>query len=201
MLVEVGQSAANQRAVLVDKRNMVGHGAKRRQSKPLEKDPLPWLAHLFRTAGANRQRPGKLESDHGAADHGKRVTRTRQGGMNQGLGLWQARTRLMMVGDDEPQAKFTGPRARLERRDAAIHCDDEVPALAVMMVDRCGREAITLAPAMGYVEIGPGSHLPEREDENGCARESVDIVIAMDADAFLVGNRLLDGDAGGLDPR
>ena len=89
-----------------------------------------------------------------------------------------------MVGDDQVDAEFVGPARRLGAADAAVHRDDHLHALGVQPLHGRRLQAVAVAQPLG-IEVGDVAaeqfERPPQDDRRGHA---VDVVVAVDGNAF-----------------
>jgi hypothetical protein len=85
-----------------------------------------------------------------------------------------------MVGDHDVHAELVRAAHRLDRRDAAIHRDDQPDAARVRALDRADRQAIAVPRAMRDVVRDARAEIGERAMQEVGRGDAVDVVVAVD---------------------
>ena len=173
---ELLQAGNRKRTVLVDERDDVGDGGQRDEVEvPLER--------------IVRERLKELERDAGPAELRKRV---RRGPRSDDRAVRQLVSGPVVVGDDDLQAKSPGGRHLLDGGDAAVDGEHEPVAVLGELLQGLAREPVALLETARQVPADIGSELPEAADGEHRRADAVHVVVAVDADAGPVGDRLVD---------
>ena len=98
------------------------------------------------------ERGGQLEGDADTGEHGMRIRPVRPVRVHNGRALRQLLLAFMMVRDDERHAQLPAELGLLQRRDAAVHRDDEPHALRTELADGPGVQTIALLETAGDVD-------------------------------------------------
>ncbi len=182
---EPPQAVAHQAPVLVAQRHDVGHGGNR--------DQIEVLLELGRVApGGSVERSRELVGDGRAAQLGKRVVR---GPRAHPQRVGELRAGLVVVGDDDVHAELPGPGDLRDRGDAAIDGDQEADTGLRKLLDRGGGETVALLEPAGQVPLDVRAEALQREHRHGRGTDAVGVVVAVDADAGLLRDRLEDAAA------
>ena len=141
------------------------------------------------------QRRAELEGNPRAAQILERAFIVRTLGVHNGDGLRQSVARQMVVGNNKVKVQFLGAAGLLHGRDAVVHGNHELEALACQRFQR--RPGQTVAGAAGrqlaaHVRALTG----ETFVQNGGGRNAVHVIITVDDGQFLVLNGLLNAGHG-----
>ena len=99
---------------------------------------------------------------------------------------------LVVVGDDQIDAELARAPRRIGAADAAVDRDDQRHALGVQPIDRRRLQAVAVAQPLGdEVDDVAAEHLERAPQDHG-RRDAVDVVVAVDGDALLARERLLE---------
>ena len=97
--------------------------------------------------------------------------------------------RLVVIRDHDVDPERSRPRHRLQRRDAAVHGDDQRAASAPRVLDRIRRQTVAVARAVWDPELDPRSEVAQHGVEQVGRGDAVHIVIPVDQDALAVLDR------------
>ena len=100
--------------------------------------------------------------------------------------------RLVMVGDDQIDAELARAPRGLGAADAAVDRDDQRHALGMQPVDRRGLEAIAVLQPFGDEVDDVAAEQLERPAQDDGRGDAVDVVVAVDGDPLLAGQRLFE---------
>ena len=98
----------------------------------------------------------------------------------------------MVVGDDQVDAQFSGKIRFCHRRDAVVHCHDELIALVVDGLDGIFRKAVAVALAAGQHALDRCAHALEVLVQQSRSGHAVHIVVAEDHDGLAIVDGLPD---------
>ena len=148
-------------------------------------------SHL-RLAGAAAERLHQLERDADAREVLVRVGAVVPLRVDDCERRRQLAVRLVVVGDDQIDAELAGAPRRLGATDAAVHRDDHRHAVGVEPVDRRGLQPVTVLQPLGNEVDYVAAEELERPAEDHRRGDAVDVVVAVDGDPLLAGQRLLE---------
>ena len=150
------------------------------------------MAAIFTNPGSQLSRPGRaaerLHELQRDADAGKVFVRVRAVAplrVDDRQRQRQLGVRLVVVGDDEVEAELARPARRLGAPDAAIHRDDQRDAFRVQPLDRRRLQAVAVAQPLGDEVHDVAAEQLERAAQDHGGGDAVDVVVAVDRDAFL----------------
>ena len=194
-------------AVLIAERHHVGHQPERGQSDRVHQDFAQFGRDLFGPARPLRHRPRELERNARPGQVAKRVWGwRRQPRVNQNRGRGQKRPvqphlHFVVVGDDQFQPYFTRDFRFGQAGDSAVHADDERNAGLSQFANLLAVQPVALGKSQRNVELHVRAEFAEHAEEDRCAGHTVYVVVAVNADAPLVGHGLCDSLGGGLHTR
>ena len=171
------EPAAHERAVLAEERDHVCDGGQRDQ------------VEIALGALDAQERAGDLVSDARGAEVGARVSR--DDGMDD-RAIGELRARLVVVGDDDVDAERPCVCDLVDRRDPAVGGDQEASAALGQPVDRLAAEAVAVLDAPGDKPVALGASVAQGADEDRGGGGAVDVVVAVDRDRLLRGDRTPD---------
>ena len=90
----------------------------------------------------------------------------------------------MMVRDDERHAQLPAELGLLQRRDAAVHRDDEPHALRMELADGPGVQAVALLEPPGDVDDAVRTYAAQKIRQQAGGRDAVHVIIAEHGDAL-----------------
>ena len=132
----------------------------------------------------------ELVDDSGAAQLGEGIRgRTRSDDRTVGHRLG----RSVMVGDDDVEATLPCLGHLGRGRDSTVDREDEPATVVGQAGERLTADAVALVEATRQMPGDIGAKLAQEEDGEGCGGDSVDVVVAVDANPAA----LVDG---GADP-
>ena len=163
-------------AILTDQRHDVGQRADRGD---LDEG---WQPVGF--ARAHAQRLHELESD---ADAGEMLVGVRAivpFRVDDRDRLRKFGVGLVMVRDDEIEAKLAAAACRLRTANAAVDRDDDMHALGVQAFERGRLESVAITQTLGNEMRHLAAEQLERAPQNHRGRDAVDVVVAVHGNAF-----------------
>ena len=104
----------------------------------------------------------------------------------------------VVVADDEVDAQRAGIGDLVDGLDAAVEHDDESDAHLGGVVHPLARDAVSLVVAVGDVEVHVRVELAQETVDQRYGRAAVDVVVAVDHDAFLAPHGLVEAVDGGV---
>ena len=130
------------------------------------------------------ERSGQFEGDADAGEHRVRIRPVRPVRVHNGRALRQLLLALMMVRDDERHAQLPAEPGLLQRRDAAVHRDDEPHALRMELADGPGVQAVALLEPPGDVDDAVRTYAAQKIRQQAGGRDAVHVIIAEHGDAL-----------------
>ena len=117
-------------------------------------------------------------------------------GVEDGYGFWHLVAGQVVVADDEVDAELLGIVDHLHGLDATVEGDDQLDIRLAGVVDTLLRDAVALAFAVRDVEINVWVQFLKVGINQRYGRRAVDVVVAIDHDAFLSPNGFVDAGDG-----
>ena len=130
------------------------------------------------------ERSGQLEGDADTGEHRVRIRPVRPVRVHNGRALRQLLLAFMMVRDDERHAQLPAELGLLQRRDAAVHRDDEPHTLRTELADGPGVQAVALLEPPGDVDDAVRTHAAQKIRQQAGGRDAVHVIIAEHGDAL-----------------
>ena len=96
---------------------------------------------------------------------------------------------LVMIGDDQVEPKVAGVIGGLGRADAAVDRHDEPGAFRGEPIHGRRLQAVAVAESIGHEVDDVTAEQLERAPQDDRGRDAVDVVVAVDGDALLPGDR------------
>ena len=153
------------------------------------------IAATLTNAGSHdepaRFRAERLHQFEGDADTGEvlvRIAAVVSLRVDDGDGPRQRGVRLVVVGDDQVDAERARVVGRFGGPDAAVDGDDEPGAVRVQTFDCRRLQAVSVAQTFRNEVHDVGAEQFERSTQDHGRRHAIDVVVAMDGDAFLAGD-------------
>ena len=185
------QPVPHQHAVFIHQRHDVGHRADRREPHRPHQIVPHRLADALRLARPLAKRPGELQRDRRPAQTGERIRAARQAGMHDRRRARQPLARLVMIRDDQRQSTLGGRLGFGDAGDAAVDGDDDLRPFERERPHRVVIESVAFVDAIGHVVVGVRAQQLEAAQQNRGRRHAVGVVVAVDDDPLLVGDRLM----------
>ena len=188
-LAQRGKPLRDHRAVLAHERHHIRHRAE------AQKVAVPRQQRLL-VAG---ERGGELERHAHASQPALRAVRLVGAvRIDDRRALRQLRLALVMVGDDQINIFFAAQKRLIQRRDAAVHRDDQAHALRAERFDGGGIQTVALLQPRGDVADHIAAALAQKFRQQTGGGDAVHVIIAEHADFFVFIQRPLHARAGAL---
>jgi hypothetical protein len=183
-LIDDAETDAGQDAIDAAQRNDVSNRPQRNEIETVAEIGLG----LCREGANGTEAAAQGDEEHkGDADAGKifiRIERIEEMRINDGAGRGEDGGRLMMISNDQVEAKFTGDFGLDHRGDAAIDGDGHGGAGGDRLTQMFGREAVTITQAQRDKVIDFGAKSPQPFDEESRTADAIDIIITVNSDLF-----------------
>jgi hypothetical protein len=173
----------HENAVLIDQWYDVGHRANRGQPNRLEQEIAQSIIHAPIAAGALAKRPRQLERDGRPAQSSERIRTSGQSGVHNCCSARQRFANMMVIRDDQRQAKLLGELRLAQAADAAVDRHDNLGALGGQPTERLCVEAVAFINSIWNVEANVGIEQSQTSHEDGGGSHPVGVIVAVDGNA------------------